>query len=150
MHATFTITIAVDLVRIVAINMSIGRVASSNARHAYASPLNCRKPHENPLSSRNYIRASVTAVTINSDGGEGGGGGGIKHSETCFIPPPPPHTTPNLVARYSAAAGWIDFSPPDVTTNPACAWWLNTVPISVPVHVLLYCLLHQMKGKRGI
>lgn len=74
MHATFAITIAVDLVHIVAINMSfpvIDRTSCELELHDALTHISVKlpKPHKILLLSRNYIRASVTAVTINRDNG---------------------------------------------------------------------------------
>lgn len=91
------------------------------------------KPHKNRLSSRYYICESGTAVTINSDDS-----GGESHTQSL-----------SCRTRYNAAAGWIDFSPPDVTTSLACAWWLNTLPISVSMQVLMLPLVSNGWKKEG-
>lgn len=85
MHATFSTTIAVDLIHIVAINMSNSWYNRSDklwARLAYVSPLNCRN-----LIKSFYCHAitfaRATAVTINS---AGGGWWDVTHN-------PQPHRT---------------------------------------------------------
>jgi len=94
--------------------LAIKRSLWFNAARFCASPLYCW----NPIKAFYCLAitcANVTAVTINSDDA------GLRiQSHLC---------------RTARRQGGLIFHPFDVTTDPACAWWLNTVPISIPMHI---------------